>query len=94
VYTPRRAQELTTLIEEQNWRLVNIPDIPTYYYRNGKGSSVLDLMLAMPHMAEEITNWVIDDKQATRSDHEVIWFQVISLHPDVEVTPHKPCLNW
>jgi hypothetical protein len=45
-------------------------------------------------MAEEITNWAIDDQQATRSDHEVIQFQVISLHPNVEVTPHEPYLNW
>jgi hypothetical protein len=87
VHIPRRAQELATLIEEQNWRLVNIPDTPTYYYRNRKGSSILDMMLAMPHMAEEITNWAIDEEQATRSDHEVIRFQVVSLHPDVEVTP-------
>jgi hypothetical protein len=62
VHTPRRAQELATLIEEQNWRLVNVPDTPTHYYRNGKGSWILDLMLAMPHMAEEITNWAIDDE--------------------------------
>jgi hypothetical protein len=73
---------------------VNILDTPTYYYRNRKGSSVLDLMLAMPQMAAEITNWAIDDEQATRSDHEVIQFQVVSMHPDVEVTPHEPCLNW
>jgi exonuclease III len=94
VHTPRRAQELTTLIEQQNWRLVNIPDTPTYYYRNRKGTSILDLMLVMPHMAEEIRNWAIDDEQATGSDHEVIQFQVVSLHPDVEVTPHKPRVNW
>jgi hypothetical protein len=94
VHTPRQAQELATLSEEQNWRLVNIPDIPVYYYRNRKGLSVLDLMLAMPQMAEEITNWAIDDKQATGSDQDVIQFQVISLHPDIEGTPHEPCLNW
>jgi hypothetical protein len=94
VHTPRRAQELAALIEEQNWRLVNVPDTPTYYYRNGKGSSILDLTLATPHMAEEITNWAIDDEQATGSDHEVIRFQVVSMHPNVEVTPHEPRLNW
>jgi hypothetical protein len=49
-------------------------DTPTYYHRNGKGSSILDLTLATPHMAEEITNWAIDDEQATGSDHEVIRF--------------------
>jgi hypothetical protein len=94
VHIPRWAKELATLIEEQNWRLVNIPDIPTYYYRNGKGSLDLDLMLVMPYIAEEITNWAIGDKQATKSNHEVIQFQVVSLHPNVEVTPHEPHLNW
>jgi hypothetical protein len=94
VHTPRWAQELATLIEEQNWRLVNVPDIPTYYYRNGKGSSILDLTLAMAHMAEEITNRAIDNEQATGSDYKVFRFQLVSLHPDVEVTPHELCLNW
>jgi hypothetical protein len=88
VRTPKRAQE------QQSWRLVSIPDTPTYHYENGKGSSLLDLRLAAPSMAEEISNWAIDDGHATGSDHEVIRFQVVSTHPDLEGTTQEACLNW
>jgi hypothetical protein len=94
VTNPRRAEELAALIEEQGWHLVNTPDIPTYHYKNGTGSSVLDLTLAAPAMAGEITNWAIDDEQATGSDHDVIRFQIQSLHPDLEFTTQEPRLNW
>jgi hypothetical protein len=94
VTNPRRAEELAALIEEQDWHLVNTLDTPTYHYKNGTGSSVLDLTLAAPAMAGEITNWAIDDEQATGSDHDVIRFQIQSLHPDLEFTTQEPRLNW
>jgi hypothetical protein len=79
-----RADELITLIEEHGWHLVNVPDIPTHHYHKGMGSSVLDLTIAAPAMAREVTNWAIDEDNAMGSDHEVIYFQIESLHPDVE----------
>jgi hypothetical protein len=48
---------------------------------------VLDLMLASPAMTEEVINWAVDDDYATGSEHEVIRFQIQSMHPDVETTP-------
>jgi hypothetical protein len=53
---PTRADELITLIEEHGWHLANTLDTPTYHYRNSMGSSVLDLMLAAPAVAREVSN--------------------------------------
>jgi hypothetical protein len=94
VSAPKRAQELAALIEEHGWHLVNIPDVPTSHYKTGTGSSVLDITLAAPAMANEIVNWAIDDEQGTGSDHEVIRFQVISQHPDLPTASREPRLNW
>jgi hypothetical protein len=89
-----RADELVALIEEHGWHLVNVPDVPTHHYRKGMGSSVLDLTIAAPAVAREVTNWAIDEDNATGSDHEVIRFQIESLHPDVERTATRKHLNW
>jgi hypothetical protein len=51
VMIPQWAEELILLIEEQGWHLLNIPDIPTYQYKNGQGISELDLTLASPTIA-------------------------------------------
>jgi hypothetical protein len=84
VQEPKRADELVTLIENRDWVLVSVPDEARYHFKNGKGSSVLDLTLASP----EVINWAIDTDQATGSDHEVIPFQVIST-----LTPRPPLRN-
>jgi hypothetical protein len=88
-----RANELAELIEDEGSHLINAPDIATYHYRNGTGSSVLDLTIASPAVAREVTNWAADDKNPTGSDHEVIRFQITSLHPDMEVSMGPPRLN-
>jgi hypothetical protein len=43
-----RADELVMLIETHGWHLINVPDVPAYHYRNGTGSSVLNLTIAAP----------------------------------------------
>jgi hypothetical protein len=58
------------------------------------GSSALDLTIAAPAVAREVTNWASDEDNAMGSDHEVICFQIESLHPDVERTPTRKRLNW
>jgi hypothetical protein len=60
VQEPKRANELVTLIENRDWVLVSVPDEATYHFKNGIGSSVLDLTLASPAMSEEVVNWAID----------------------------------
>jgi hypothetical protein len=65
-----------------------------HYYRNSIGSSVLDLTIASPAMAREVMDWAMDDANPTGSDHEVITFQITSLHPDMDITTSPPRLNW
>jgi hypothetical protein len=91
---PTRADELIMLIEEQGWHLVNVPDTPTHSFRKGTGSSVLDLTIAAPSVAREVSNWAIDEENQTGSDHEVVTFQITSLHPDADFMSPEPHLNW
>jgi hypothetical protein len=56
VMYPIRANELIMLIEDHRWHLVNILDTPTYSFRKGIGSSVLDLTIATPSVAREVSN--------------------------------------
>jgi hypothetical protein len=93
VWYPTRADELIILIEEHSWHLANTLDTPTYYYRNSMGSSVLDITLATPAVAREVSNWAVDKENPTGSDHKVILFQISRLHPDTDHETTKPCLN-
>jgi hypothetical protein len=74
VQEPKQGDELVTLIENRDWVLVSVPDEAMYHFKNGMGSSVLDLTLASPAMSEEVVNWALDTDQATGSDHKVIRF--------------------
>jgi hypothetical protein len=89
-----RADEIVTLIEDHGWHLVNVPDTPTYHYRNGTGSSVIDPTIAAPAVAREVMDWAIDEDHPTGSDHEVVRFNIVTLHPDTECTHARPHLNW
>jgi hypothetical protein len=93
-HRPAWAAKLVELMEDHQWQLVNVPDISTHHYRQGTRSSVLDLTLASPSMVREVSAWAIDDGIATGLDHEVICFQINSLHPDHTAPPNNTCLNW
>jgi hypothetical protein len=54
----------------------------------------MDLMLATPVVAREVSNWAVDEENPTGSDHEVILFQISMLHPDTEHKTTEPHLNW
>jgi hypothetical protein len=88
------ADEIVTHIKDHGWHLVNVPDMLTYHYCNGIGSSVIDLMIAVPAVAREVTDWAIDEDYPTSSDHEVVRFNIVTLHPDAECTHTRPCLHW
>jgi hypothetical protein len=88
------ADELAILIEDEGWYLINVPDVAMYHYCNSTGSSVLDLTIASPAMAREVMDWAVDNDNPTGSNHEVITFQIILLHPDMDITTSPPRLNW
>ena len=52
--------------------LVNQPDIPTYTYGQGTGSSILDLTLTTEDLFDRVVDWTVDEDAHTGSDHEVI----------------------
>ena len=58
-----------------NLQLINNEDTTTYNYRNGTGTSILDLNFATQTSIESITSWAVDDEATTGSDHEVIRFE-------------------
>ena len=66
-------------LKQQNCELINTPDESIYqqYCTNG-ASSVLDLTFATQATAEIVTDWSICDDWSTGSDHEVIYFLILS----------------
>jgi hypothetical protein len=51
-------------------------------------------MIAALSVAREVSNWAIDEENPTSSDHEVVTFQITSLHPNADFTSPEPRLNW
>ena len=76
VKTPKRAEAIIHWTDTNNLQLLNQEDTPTYHYRNGTGTSILDLTFAPPTTTESITSWAVDDEATTGSDHEVIRFDL------------------
>jgi hypothetical protein len=66
------ADKIVILIEDYRWYLINVPKTPTYYYRNGIGSLVIDLTIAVLAVAREVTDRVIDEDYLTSSNYEVV----------------------
>ena len=50
----------------------------TYTSHSGISQSVLDLTFATSKIAENVIDWTINDEIVTRSDHEVISFNLLS----------------
>ena len=50
----------------------------TYTSHSGISQSILDLTFATSNIAENIVDWTINDEIVTRSDHEVIAFNLLS----------------
>ena len=69
VKTPKRAESIINWTDMHNLQLINEEDTPTYNYRNGTGTSVLDLTFATPISTESITSWAVYDEATTGSDH-------------------------
>ena len=79
VNNPVKADALVQWLKQQKCELINTPDESTYqkYCTNG-ASSVLDLTFATQATAEIVTDWSIYDNWSTGSDHEVIYFSILS----------------
>src|ERR1700741_1961239 len=94
IHAPKRAETLVSVMERGGFQLVNIPDEPTYNFKNGKGQSVIDLTFASPSIFDNIVNWVTDEDQATGSDHELIRYTILSDQSEAVPDPRSGRYNW
>jgi hypothetical protein len=69
-------EKLITLLEQNDFDLLNEEDTPTYHYNNG--SSVIDLTFSTAGVTPLMSNRAIDEDNPTSSDHEVIQFDTTS----------------
>ncbi len=90
VRNQKRADSIISWTDTYHLQLLNEEDTPTYHYRNGTGTSVLDLTFATPSSTEFITSWAVDDEATTGSDHEVIRFEYTTAAIEDTVT-HPVC---
>jgi hypothetical protein len=56
IKTLKRANEIVQIMETNNVSLLNELDIPTYYYRNGKGTSIVDLAFTSHAIHDSVIN--------------------------------------
>jgi len=74
--------------------LVNHPDIPTSNYRQGTGTSILDLTLATCDIYERLVDWAVDEQAHTGSDHEVVRFTLVYDTDNLIPSPMSNKCNW
>jgi hypothetical protein len=87
-----RAAELVELMEDNNFSLVNLPDIATYHY--GDKLSVLDLAFQSEALSDLVVNWAVDPDLHAGSDHETIKFELRSAQFLDDVMPQHSRYNW
>ena len=73
-----RANALISWITRFNRKLINILDKITYTSYSETSQSMLHLTFATKKIAENIVDWTINDKIVTKSDHEMIAFNLLS----------------
>jgi hypothetical protein len=78
IETPKRADEIVQIMETNNFSLLNESDIATFYYRNGKGTSIIDLAFTSQTILDSVINWAVDDNASTGSDHATIHLDILA----------------
>ena len=94
VHQQIRGDVLVEWFTANNCDLVNQPDIPTYNYRHGSGSSVLDLTLATQDIFDRVVDWAVDEDAHTGSDHEVVRFSLVLDTDNLVHSPMSNKYNW
>ena len=72
------ANELISWSNRFNCELINISNKITYTSHLGISQYGLDLTFVTSKIAENIVDWAINDEIMTKSDHEVIAFNILS----------------
>ena len=87
-----RHETLIQILKAGDFDLINEEDTPTYHYSNG--SSILDLAFSSPPVTSLISNWAIDEDNASGSDHEIIKFEITSDSDDQVLPPTTERWYW
>ena len=69
---------MITWLNSYNCELINESDIAIFYRKNDNSitSSIIDLAFATQKLSENISDWYIDEFNASDSDHEIIRFNI------------------
>src|SRR5215471_1868383 len=71
-----RSDSLITWLNSYSCELINEPDISTFFRSNLSTNSVIDLSFATQKLYSLVSDWYIDDSNASGSDHEIIIFSI------------------
>jgi hypothetical protein len=88
VKTPKRAETIINWTDTHRLQLINEEDIPTYHYRNGTGTSILDLTFV--RNPQTIDTWTTPTSRATTTLSKPV-FEIYSTTPppiDLKFSPH------
>src|SRR6266511_1969219 len=74
-----RANELVQWLNQHQFKLLNEPDIPTFYRQNMRNISIINLAFTTKALNQSKSIfWQIDENVNTKSDHKVILFSIQS----------------
>jgi hypothetical protein len=90
---PQRHEDLVPLMANTGNSLLNVADVPTYYYHTGKGNSVIDITFISPSLNDERRNWAVKEEAHTASDHATIRFELVSQSALIHNPPTAPEYN-
>src|SRR6266498_2104391 len=72
-----RANELVQWLNQHQFKLLNEPDIPTFYRQNIRNISIINLAFATKVLNQSKSIfWQINENVNIESDHEVILFSI------------------
>jgi ribonuclease HI len=91
--SPLRSDTLVYIMQQQDFSLLNEPNVSTYHSRCGRFHTVIDLTFTSPTITNNCLNWSIDQDNFTGSDHEIIRFDLISNLLDTVSTPLAQQIN-
>lgn len=81
----KRGEALSDLINARGLTICNTGQKPTFQNKNG--CSIIDLTIASPMLAAQITNWEVLDT-ISLSDHNYIMFKIGALIPNTPQNTH------
>ena len=74
-------------LERNTFKLINTPDVLTFYRANLARASVIDLAFATMNMREEIRDWEAPWDLQSRAEHVLIRFRITTRFTELVENP-------